>query len=78
MNDEIKEIFIRQMLLPKEELAMQTMELLADKMDLQQRIDKALDHIEKYCIDDEFYVNLTNKEKNIIVVKNILNRKDDL
>ena len=43
MNEKLKEIFIRQMLLPKEELAMQTMELMADKMDLQSKIDKAIE-----------------------------------
>lgn len=36
------------------------------------RIDKAIKHIKEYCIDDEFYINLTNKEKNIIDVLNIL------
>ena len=35
-------------------------------------IDKAVEYIEEYCIDDEFYVNLTKKEKNIIEVLNIL------
>lgn len=33
---------------------------------------KAINHIEQYCIDDEFYINLTKKEKNIFEVLNIL------
>lgn len=36
------------------------------------RNEKAIKHIKEYCIDDEFYINLTNKEKNIIDVLNIL------
>ena len=32
------------------------------------RLIKAINHIKEYCIDDEFYVNLTNKEKNIIEI----------
>ena len=46
MDKEMKEIFVKQMLLPKEELALQTMELMADKMDLQQKIEKAVEYIE--------------------------------
>ena len=36
------------------------------------RIGKAINYIEEYCIDDEFYVNLTKKEKCIIEVLHIL------
>ena len=36
------------------------------------RIEKAINYIEEYCIDDEFYVNLTKKEKCIIEVLHIL------
>ena len=36
------------------------------------RIEKAIEYIKEYCIDDEFYVNLTKKEKNIIEILNIL------
>ena len=50
MNEELKKIFIKQMLLPKEELAMQTMELLADKMNLQSKIDKAIEILDKLCV----------------------------
>lgn len=53
MNEELKKIFIKQMLLPKEELAMQTMELLADKMDLQSKIDKAIEYIEENILDNK-------------------------
>lgn len=39
---------------------------------LLQRIDKAIDYIKENCIDDEFYINLSNKEKCIIKVLEIL------
>jgi hypothetical protein len=41
------------------------------------RIDKTIEYIEEYCIDDEFYVNLTKKEKNIIEAYNILKGEDN-
>ena len=41
----------------------------------QEVIDKAIEYIKEYCIDDEFYVNLSNKEKNIKEVLNILKGK---
>lgn len=41
-------------------------------LDYKSRCKKAIKHIKEYCIDDEFYINLTNKEKNIIDVLNIL------
>ena len=40
--------------------------------DLEKRNEKAIEYIEENCIDDEFYINLTNKEKNIIKALNIL------
>ena len=52
MNEKLEEIFIKQMLLPKEELAMQTMELLADKMELQSKIDKVIEFIDNYEIKE--------------------------
>lgn len=63
MNEELKKLFIKQMLLPKEELAMQTIELLTDKMDLQSKIDKAIEFVEsmEYCgQEDYFYDNKSN------------------
>lgn len=42
----------------------------------QEVIDKAIEFIDKYCIDDEFYINLTYKEKAIIEVKKILQGDD--
>ena len=36
------------------------------------RCEKAIEYIKENCIDDEFYINLTNKEKNIIKVLDIL------
>lgn len=36
------------------------------------RINKAIKHIEENCIDDEFYINLTRKEKGIVKVLDIL------
>lgn len=38
--------------------------------------NKAIKYLKEYCIDDEFYINLTNKEKNIIEVLNILEGSD--
>ena len=35
---------------------------------------EAIEFIKKYCIDDEFYINLTYKEKAMIEVLNILNK----
>ena len=40
-------------------------------------IDKAIEYIKEHCIDDEFYINLTNKEKHIIDVLSILQGEDD-
>lgn len=42
----------------------------------QARIDKAIEYIKEYCIDDEFYVNLTKKEKCIFDVLSILEGKE--
>lgn len=36
------------------------------------RCEKAIEYIKEYCIDDEFYINLSYKEKAIIEVLNIL------
>lgn len=35
-------------------------------------INRAIEFIEKYCIDDEFYINLSYKEKAIFEVLKIL------
>lgn len=43
---------------------------------LAKRIDKAIKHIKQHCIDDEFYINLSNKEKGIVDVLNILQGSD--
>lgn len=43
---------------------------------LQSRIDKTIKFIEKYCIDDEFYINLTYKEKGILEALKILKGDD--
>lgn len=45
--------------------------------DYKSRIDKAVEYIKEYCIDDEFYINLTNKEKHIIEVLNILQSENN-
>ena len=47
MSEEIKGIFVKQMLLPKEELALQTMELMADKMELENIRKEAIKLIEE-------------------------------
>ena len=44
--------------------------------ELTNRIDKAIEYIEQKCIDDEFYINLTRKEKEIIKVLDILKGSD--
>lgn len=54
-HKETMKIFTKQMLLPKEELALQTMELLLDKMDLEDRINKAVEYIENNSLYDEEY-----------------------
>ena len=41
------------------------------------RINKAIEYIEKYCIDDDFYVNLTKKEKCIIDVLDMVKGDSD-
>ena len=51
-------------------------ETMSEKIDLEDKIKKAIEFIDEYCIDDEFYINLTYKEKAIIEVKEIL--KEDL
>ena len=43
----------------------------------QEAIEKAIEYIKKYCIDDEFYINLSDKEKAIIEVLNILQNGSD-
>lgn len=35
-------------------------------------INKVIKYIKEHCIDDEFYINLSNKEKGIIDVLTIL------
>lgn len=51
MSEEIKGVFIKQMLLPKEELALQTMELMADKMELEKQVEQ-LENIRKEAIEE--------------------------
>jgi hypothetical protein len=53
MSEKIKGVFIKQMLLPKEELALQTMELMADKMELEKQVEQ-LESIRKEAIE---YIN---------------------
>jgi len=40
-------------------------------------INKAIKYIKEHCIDDEFYINLSNKEKGIIDVLTILENGSD-
>lgn len=51
-------------------------QFIEEKYDYKLRNEKALEFIDKYCIDDEFYLNLTYKEKAIIEVKKILQGDD--
>ena len=53
------------------------LKLVNELEDYKSRCEKAVEFIEKYCIDDEFYINLTYKEKAIFEVLNILNGKGD-
>lgn len=50
--------------------------LYGEKEKLQHKIDKAIKYIKEWCIDDEFYVNLTKKEKCIFDVLSILEGKE--
>ena len=43
-----------------------------------EKIDKAIECIKEYCIDDEFYINLTKKEKCIFDVLHILEGEDNV
>ncbi len=55
----------------------QKYEIMKDNAEtLAKRIDKAIKYIEEYCIDNEFYINLTKKEKNIIYALKILKGED--
>ena len=56
----------------KEELIDHFISNLRNAECLLNRINKAIEYIKEYCIDDEFYINLTNKEKHIIDVLEIL------
>lgn len=49
-----------------------TGKLIKEVLEQQHKIDKAIEYIKENCIDDEFYVNLTKKEKCIIDVLEIL------
>ena len=51
MNKDLKEVFVKQMLLPKEELALQTMELMADKMILEDNWNKLKEWLEEETQD---------------------------
>ena len=51
--------------------------LTKENKDYKSRCEKAIGYINKYCIDDEFYINLSNKEKAIIEVLNILQNGSD-
>lgn len=40
-------------------------------------IKKVINYIKDYCIDDEFYINLTNKEKSIVDLLTLLENWSD-
>ena len=54
MKEDLKKVYLKQMLLPKEELALQTMELMADKMILEENWNKLKEWLEE-VIDYEEY-----------------------
>ena len=65
MNRDLKEVYIKQMLLPKEELALQTMELMADKMILEDNWNKLKEWLEEYIETNEKWYSseLSNHDK---------------
>ena len=89
MSEKIKGVFVKQMLLPKEELALQTMELMADKMELEKQVEQlenirkeaieyVYKHIQEYDVDGTF----TNLDEFDFIARpqvllNILNRGDN-
>lgn len=91
MSEKIKGVFIKQMLLPKEELALQTMELMADKMELEKQVEQ-LENIRKETIEyiennwityndskdfTEFNEELPVFIKEINILLNILNKGEN-
>lgn len=75
-NKELQET-IEELELENEKLVCEIKYGIRQYEDLQKTIDKAIEHIEEYCIDDEFYINLTNKEKHIFNVLDILKGEDN-
>jgi hypothetical protein len=59
------------------ELLTENNELWLENFNIKMKIFKAIEYIKENCIDDEFYVNLTNKEKSIIKVLEILGDKEN-
>ena len=59
------------------ELHTQLIEKEQENNQLKAKIDKAIEYIKENCIDDEFYINLSNKEKCIIKVLEILGDKEN-
>lgn len=71
--EDIKEIYYFKPLLDYITNLQKRLDFMIDRNDeKQERINKAIEYIEENCIDDEFYINLTNKEKHIIIVLNML------
>ena len=64
-------------ILTKENYDRQQKDIQLELIEAKLRIDKAIEYIKENCIDDEFYINLTNKEKNIIKVLDILKGEDE-
>lgn len=83
MSEKIKGVFVKQMLLPKEELALQTMELMADKMELEKQVEQ-LENIRKEAIEELTYMSTDAyvedydiREKHYNLLMNILNKGDN-
>ena len=82
MSEEIKGVFIKQMLLPKEELALQTMELMADKMELEKQVEQLENIINeakeecKSVIEDSEHTTVSEFNINGLIrtISNILNK----
>lgn len=76
-DSELAKLNIIQLLSDNEILTRKFKKVMKQITEQDKKINIAIKYIKQYCIDDEFYVNLTKKEKYIIDVLNILEGKDN-
>ena len=55
MNEDLKKLFVKQMLLSREELALQTLELMTDKMILENNWNKLKEWLEEEYLRSDDY-----------------------